>query len=256
MICCKNAAKRLKSDMTALKDKVAVVTGASSGIGQAIALGLAAQGMVLCLVGRRLETLETVAENARATAPQVRCYRVDLTLDKDIQALTACLQRDVGRIDLLVHSAGFIAIGRLETAPVEDLDRHYRINVRAPYLLTQALLPMLKSHRGQIVFINSSAGLSARANVSQYAATKHALKAITDSLREEINAEGLRVLSVYPGRTATPMQAAVHKMEQRAYQPDRLMQPEDVAAVVINALSLPSSAEVTDIHIRPLIKPG
>jgi len=117
-------------------------------------------------------------------------------------------------------------------------------------------LPMLKSHRGQIVFINSSAGLSARANVSQYAATKHALKAITDSLREEINAEGLRVLSVYPGRTATPMQAAVHKMEQRAYQPDRLMQPEDVAAVVINALSLPSSAEVTDIHIRPLIKPG
>jgi NADP-dependent 3-hydroxy acid dehydrogenase YdfG len=135
------------------------------------------------------------------------------------------------------------------------LDRQYRINVRAPYMLTQALLPMLKSRRGQIVFINSSAGLNARANVSQYAATKHALKAVADSLREEINAEGLRVLSVYPGRTATPMQADVHTMEGRAYRPDRLMQPEDVAAVVINALSLPSSAEVTDIHVRPLIKP-
>jgi NADP-dependent 3-hydroxy acid dehydrogenase YdfG len=91
--------------------------------------------------------------------------------------------------------------------------------------------------------------------LSQYAATKHALKAIADSLREEVNAEGLRVLSVYPGRTASPMQAAVHEMEGRAYHPERLMQPEDVAAVVINALSLPRSAEVTDIYIRPLLKP-
>ncbi len=105
------------------------------------------------------------------------------------------------------------------------------------------------------MFINSSAGLRAGAGISQYAATKHALKAIADSLREEINAEGLRVLSVYPGRTATPMQASVHAMEGKAYHPERLMQPEDVAAVVINALKLPRSAEVTDISVRPLMKP-
>jgi short-subunit dehydrogenase len=143
----------------------------------------------------------------------------------------------------------------MTVAPVEDFDQQYRINVRAPYVLTQALLPMLRSRPGQIVFINSSVGLRAKANVGQYAATKHALKAIADSLRDEVNKEGIRVLSVFLGRTATPMQAAIHEMEGRAYHAERLMQSDDVAAMVINALNLPRSAEVTDISIRPLRKP-
>jgi NADP-dependent 3-hydroxy acid dehydrogenase YdfG len=240
--------------VTTFQDQVAVVTGASSGIGKAIALGLAAQGASLGLVGRRLEMLEAVAKTARAAAPRVLCYQTDLTLDEDIRKLAVHLQRDFGYVDLLIHSAGAISLGRLESAPVKDLDWQYRTNLRAPYVLTQALLPMLKSRQGQIVFINSSAALSARANVGQYAATKAALKAIADSLREEVNAERLRVLSVYPGRTASPMQVAVHEMEGKAYHPERLMRPEDVAQVVINALSLPRSAEVTDINIRPMVK--
>lgn len=235
-------------------DQVAVITGASSGIGRAIALGLAAEGAKLCLVGRRLETLEAVAKSARNHASNVKCYRADLTLDEDINALTKHLQREFGHIDLLVHSAGVISLGRLESAPVEDLDWQYRINVRAPYVSTQALLPMLKLRTGQVVFINSSAGMSASANLSQYAATKFALRAIADSLRQEVNAEGVRVLSVYPGRTAGPMQESVHKMEGKAYHPERLMQPEDVAAMAIQALSLPRSAEVNEIFMRPMIK--
>ena len=114
---------------------------------------------------------------------------------------------------------------------------------------------MLKLRCGQVVFVNSSAGLTARAGVGQYAATKHALRAVADSFREEVNADGLRVLSVFLGRTATPMQEAVHKMEGKAYYPERLMQAEDVAAVVVNALSLPRTAEVTDIYARPMKKP-
>ena len=237
------------------KDQVAVVTGASSGIGRAIARGLAIERAQVCLVGRTLSTLEAVAESARAINSLVRCYQADLTVDDDIQSLSAGLRQHFGYVDLLVHSAGAISLGRIESATLEEFDRQFRINVRAPYALTQALLPMLRPRQGQIVFINSSAGLHAAANLSQYAATKHALKAIADSLRAEVNAEGLRVLSVYPGRTASPMQAAVHKMEGRAYHPERLMQPADVAAVVLNALSLPRSAEVTDIHLRPLMKP-
>ena len=240
--------------MEAFANQIAVVTGASSGIGKAIALGLAAQGASLCLVGRELKTLETVAEMARSTSPKVLSYRGDLTLDEDIRALTICLQQDFGQIDLLVHSAGVISMGKLENAPVEDLDLQYRANVRAPYLLTQALLPMLKSCQGQIVFINSSVVLSARANVGQFAATQHALKAIADSLREEVNADGVRVLSVFPGRTATPRQATLYKLEGREYHPEVLLQPEDVAAVVINALGMPRTAEVTNINIRPLLK--
>jgi NADP-dependent 3-hydroxy acid dehydrogenase YdfG len=232
--------------------QIAVVTGASSGIGQAIAMGLAVQGVTLCLVGRRMETLEAVAGRAQVSARHVRSYQADLTRDKDIQELTARLQQDFGSIDMLIHSAGAIARGRIEIAPVEDFDRQYRTNVRAPYLLTQASLPLLRARRGQIVFINSSVGLTAKADVAQYAATKHALKAIADSLRAEVNADGMRVLSVFLGRTASPMQAAVHEDEDRTYRPEQLLQPEDVATVVIQVLALPRTAEVTDIQIRPL----
>jgi short-subunit dehydrogenase len=241
--------------MAAFTDQVAVVTGASSGIGKAIALGLAAQGASLCLVGRKIETLEAIAESVRKTARRVLRYRVDLTVDEDILELATHLQRDFSSIDILVHSAGVISLGSIEAAPVEELDWQYRTNVRAPYSLTKTLLPMIRLRRGQIVFVNSSVGLNARANVGQYAATKHALKALADSLRDEVNADGVRVLSVFLGRTATPMQASVHEMEGKEYHPERLLLPEDVAAVVINALSLSRSAEVTDINIRPLVKP-
>jgi len=240
--------------MDKLENQIAVITGASSGIGKAIALGLAAQGVGLCLIGRNLLTLNTVAESAQPTSSLIKTYQVDLDVDEDIQNLKLYLQQDFGYIDMLIHSAGAISLGMLKDAKVEDFDLQYRINVRAPYLLTQELLPMIQSRHGQIVFINSSAGLKANANVGQYSATKCALKAIADSLREEVNAQGIRVLTVYPGRTATPMQAIVHEVEAKVYQPEKLMQPEDVAEVVVNALSLPRTAEVTDINIRPLNK--
>ena len=240
--------------MTSIKNQIAVISGASSGIGKAVALGLAAEGVKTCLLGRKLETLDAIAKLARKSAPQVLCYQVDLTAAKDVRKIADLIQQDVGHLDMLIHSAGAFSFGRLESAPVEEFDRQYRINVRAPYALTQALLPMLRTRLGQIVFINSSAGLNASANVGQYAATKHALKAVADSLRKEVNADGLRVLSVYPGRTASPMQEVVFKMEGREYRPELLMQPEDLASVVISALALPRSAEVTDINVRPLIK--
>lgn len=241
--------------MGSLTDQIAVITGASSGIGRAIALGLADRGATLCLVGRKLEKLEEVAKIAESIVPCVKGYRVDMTLDNNIEEFAVRLKQDFGHIDILIHSAGVISQGRMEEAPIEDFDWQYSVNARAPYVLTQALLPIMRSCKGQIVFINSSTGLNARGNVGQYAATKHALKAIADSLREEVNADGLRVLSMFLGRTATPMQDAVHKMEGKEYHPERLIQPEDVAAVVINALSLPRTAEVTDIFIRPLNKP-
>jgi NADP-dependent 3-hydroxy acid dehydrogenase YdfG len=236
-------------------DQIAVVTGASSGIGRAIALELAGQGATVCLVGRNVETLRAVADSAPTGAPRMLCYQTDLTQDNDIWELAGHLQRDFQYIDVLVHSAGIFSFNRLDTASVEDFDWQYRTNVRAPYVLTQALLPRLRARQGQVVFLNSSVGLNARANIGQYAATKHALKAIADSLRDEVNPDGLRILSVFLGRTATPMQQAVHRMEGRPYHPERLMQPQDVAAVVINALGAPRSVEVTDIHVRPFQKP-
>jgi NADP-dependent 3-hydroxy acid dehydrogenase YdfG len=240
--------------MSALARHIAVVTGGSSGIGKAIALGLAHQDATVCLVGRNLETLQAVAEVAPSVTPRMRCYQADLTLDDELRDLVARLRQECSQIDLLIHSAGVLTNGPLEVAPVEDFDWQYRTNVRAPYLLTQGLLPSLKARQGQIVFINSTVGLNAVAHIGQYAATKHALRAVADSLRAEVNPAGVRVLSVFLGRTATPMQAAVHQMEGRAYRPELLIQPEDVAMLVLNTLRLPRTAEVTDIHLRPMTK--
>jgi NAD(P)-dependent dehydrogenase (short-subunit alcohol dehydrogenase family) len=156
---------------------------------------------------------------------------------------------------VLVHSAGVIAPGPMERVSPADFEQQYRTNLRAPYFLTQALLPMLREARGQVVFINSSAGVVAKPDVGPYAATKHALKAVADGLRAEVNQAGIRVLTIYAGRTATPMQAALHERQGQAYAPERLLQPEDVAATVMAALGLPRTAEVTDISIRPMIGP-
>ncbi len=240
--------------MKALQNKVAVITGASSGIGKAIALELAAHGAILCLTGRKEETLQAVADRARGQAPQTFCYQCDLSVESDVQKLIAGVNRDVPGIDILVHSAGEIHLDPLESASVDQLDSHYRTNLRAPYVLTQAWLPSLKSRQGQVIFMNSSAGLAARANVSQYGASKHALKAVADSLREEVNPFGVRVLSLFLGRTASPMQAAVFAREGKPYRPELLMQPEDVAAVAVHALCLPRTVEVTEISMRPLAK--
>lgn len=240
--------------MVSLAGQVALVTGASSGVGRALALALAQQGVHLCLVGRRLESLDAAMRDLRTPSLEVRALKPDLGLDRDIHRIALSVQQDLRRLDILVHSAGVISQGRLDSAPIEDLDWQYRVNLRAPYLLTQALLPLLRQCQGQVVFINSSAGSDARSGVGQNAATKYALRGVADSLREEVNGEGVRVLSIFLGRTATLMQQVVHGMESRAYDRTRLLQPEDVASTVINALMLQRTAEVTEIRIRPMKK--
>ena len=188
--------------MMNFSQQVALVTGASSGIGRAIATGLAAAGSDLCLAGRNLEALNQLEARLRPSASSVRSYRVDLSVDEEIEALRKSVEADFNRLDILVHSAGVLALAPLETARICDFDWQFRVNVRAPTLLTQALLPLLKKRKGQIAFVNSSVGLASKADNSQYAATKHALRAVADSLRDEVNHLGVRVLSVYPGRTA------------------------------------------------------
>lgn len=240
--------------MIARENHVAVVTGASQGIGRAIARGLADERVILFLVARNSTALCEVAELARKSSPQVVAHATDLVADGAITGIAEKLSQQLGGLDMLIHCAGAYSMGTLQTASVEELDRLYRTNVRVPYLLTQSLLPMLKRKKGQIAFINSTQGLRARAHIGQYAATQHALKAIADSLRDEVNSDGVRVLSVYPGRTATPRMEATFRMERREYRPELLLQPEDIAEAVINALMMPLTAEVTNINIRPFIK--
>ena len=221
---------------TGFAGQTAVVTGATSGIGRAIALALADEGATVCAVGRQPGSLRELADAG------LLAYPADLRHDDAVEVLVARLFHDHPAIDVLVHGAGDWSRGTVADACVEELDRLHRLNVRVPFRLTQALLPRLRAGPGQVVFVNSSAGLHAGAGTSQYAATKHALKAIADSLRSEVNGDGVRVLSVFPGRTATPMQRRVCRAEGRPYQAAPLLQPSDVAAAVVGALALPRTA--------------
>lgn len=237
-----------------LKDQIAVVTGASSGIGKAIVMALAGQGAEVCLAARRQELLEEVANQVVGLGSRAHVCTMDLTKDDDVRALGEKVQRDFGRVDILVLCGGAISHGPLEKAPLADLDLMYRSNLRGHYAMVQALLPLVRKCAGQIVFINSSAGLRSPASTGQFSATQHALRSLADCLREEANADGIRVLSVYPGRTATSRIEELFKEEGRTYRPELLMQPEDVATMVTHALCLPRTAEVTDILIRPMQK--
>jgi NADP-dependent 3-hydroxy acid dehydrogenase YdfG len=155
---------------------------------------------------------------------------------------------------LLVLSAGAHSRGEHTDAPIYDLDNLYASNVRAPYALIQGLLPMLRAGGGDIVVINSTQGVHAVGGVGQYAASQHAMRAITDALRQEVNKDGVRVCILHLGRVATPMQEAIFREEGRPYPRDLLVQPEEVATVVATVLELPEGAEVTEIHLRPAKK--
>jgi len=241
--------------MGCFQGQVAVVTGASSGIGRAIALDFAGHGAEVCLVARREDLLKSVAQEAAAMGGLAHVHATDLTSDEAIQLLAANIQKNFAHVNLLVLCGGAISHSTTEQGRVEDFDLQYRSNLRAPYALVQVLLPLLRRQQGQIVFINSSvATRQSGKGVGQFTATQHALRAIADSLRDEVNADGIRVLSVYPGRTATERMAKLAEQEGRAYLPELLIQPQDLATMVSQALCLPRTVEVTDIRMRPMKK--
>src|SRR6267154_6247563 len=184
--------------MESFKNQVAVVTGASSGIGKAIALSVAAQGTEVCLVARRRELLEEVSKQAQSLGSRGHACPADLTKDDDIRGLGERFQKDFGHVNILVLCGGAIFHGPLEKASVADLDLMYRSNVRGHYLLIQTMLPLLRKSPGQIVFINSSAGLRSPATTGQFSATQHAFRSIADSLRDEVNAMGIRRFTCLP----------------------------------------------------------
>jgi NADP-dependent 3-hydroxy acid dehydrogenase YdfG len=179
----------------ALRGRAGLVTGASSGIGRAIALTLATEGVALALVGRDKARLVDIAQEARAAgAPMVTPLLVDLADEVRVRAAAATVAHMVDKLDLLVHSAGAYERRAVAEASVEALDRQYHANLRGPYLPTQLLLPRLRARGGDIIFVNSTQGIAASPNVGAYAATQHGMKALADSLRAEVNCDRVRVL--------------------------------------------------------------
>jgi short-subunit dehydrogenase len=241
--------------MTKLEGKSAVITGATSGIGHSMALALAGKGVNLDLVGRNQLKLDTVSHELSSLVPDIRLRSFAMDFSKSITGNVMRMLEGELVVDILLHCAGSIVFKSLDDVTESEFNEQISVNTRSPFLLTQLLLPKLTERKGQVVFLNSSVSRQkATGNSCVYAASKYALTAIADGVRDLANPGGVRVLSLYPGRTATPMQKGVHELENRNYQADFLLQTDDIVQTVISALLLPRTAEITDIEIRPLKK--
>ena len=227
-----------------------VITGAGGGLGRAVSERLARRGAKLHLVGRDKARLERVEVEAKRLRAQVTSYQADFRQDEQLVNLADQLRAAESTVDLLIHCAGVHHLGEVADTPLAIFDELMAVNIRAPFLLTQLLLPNIIAAAGQIVFVNSSAGLQARAGAGVYAASKWALRGLADGLRAEVNPLGVRVLSVFPGRIATPMQERIHELEGLPYDSTRLLSASDVGNFLVHLLELPRTAEVTDISIR------
>ncbi len=225
---------------------VHLITGAGSGIGAALARRLQERGDDIVLLARDAGRARQLA----ASFPGASTLVGDLSQPGRLSwALSK--QSLPERIDSLVHVAGVVDLGSVADLPPVLWEQQLAVNLVAPAELTRLLLPVLRVSRGHVVFVNSSAGLTANAGWSAYAASKHGLRALADALRAEEAEHGVRVTTVYPGRTATPMQERVHQQEGREYDAERFIDPDSVATTLITALDLPRDALITDLTVRP-----
>lgn len=203
-----------------------LVTGGSSGIGA-------------CLV-----------ERLRARGDEVIApTRAELDLANVDAVIGWARALDVERIDALVHCAGVVHLASVADFHYPDWNAALTVNLIAPAALTSALLPVLRHCQATVLFVNSTAGMTANAAWSAYAASKFGLRAVADSLRAE--EPNIRVATVFPGRTATRMQEQVHREERRVYDPSAWIQPDVVAAQVEGLLDLDPSAQIPEVIIRP-----
>jgi NAD(P)-dependent dehydrogenase (short-subunit alcohol dehydrogenase family) len=188
--------------MASLEGKVALVTGASSGMGEEITKAMAAAGAGVVAVGRNEERLERVVA---AAGSEVFAVARDLTDDGAPQAVVDEAVERTGKLDILANVAGIMELGPLGETPLESLDRQFRTNVRAPFELTQAALPHLRESKGAIIFISSMAALAAFPESAAYTATKGAIDALARQLAVELAPVGIRVNAIAPGEIDTPM---------------------------------------------------
>ena len=217
----------------------ALITGAGGGIGAAIAEALAPTHTLL-LAGRPSARLDSVAERLGATT-----WPMDLTDPDDIEAAAEVL----AELDVLVHNAGVAFPGRVAESTAEQWRATFEVNVTGAVALTCALLPALRAARGQVIFINSGAGMNASPGLASYSASKFALRAFADSLRTD--EPQLRVTSIHPGRVDTEMQRDLVAYEGRDYNTAEFLTPHTVAGVVASVVATPADAHTHEVVIRP-----
>ena len=206
-------------------------------------------------VGRDTAKLEALVTRLRGLAGRVEAFRADLTQDDDLSGLAEYVSYTSGRLDILVHSAGLYARGKLEKSSINTMDALYAANIPVPICSQKNFCRFSKDPAGKLFSSTPAQAFLPVRRRDNFQLLSRRFKALADGLRDEVNAAQVRVLSVYPGRTATAAHRGSHPGGKvRPYQPELLLRPEDIASVVINAVTLPWTAEVTDISIRPMQK--
>jgi NADP-dependent 3-hydroxy acid dehydrogenase YdfG len=230
--------------MGKLEGKAVLITGASRGIGLAIARALDSEGAKLILVGRNRAALARAAVQIPGTVMRMP---VDVTKPGDVKRLIAAVQKQIRRLDVLINNAGVFTFKPFAKTTLEDWRRNLETNLTSIFLTTQAALPLLKRSQGDVVNILSVSSHIAFPNCSAYAAAKFGALGLTGVLRRELRAEGIRVTAVLPGMTETGMKNEL----DFPVRGEDLLQPEDVAAAVLSALVQPRRAMVEEILLMP-----
>jgi short-subunit dehydrogenase len=229
-----------------------LVTGAGSGIGASVARMLHERGDRLVLLARSERRAADLAEEFPGSATLV----ADLADPAELERVLAGADLP-DQLDSVLHVAGVVDLTPVADLPATELREQVDVNLVAPAVLTRACLPSLRRTRGTVVFVNSSAGLVASPTWSAYAASKFGLRGFADALRAEEVEHGVRVTTVFPSRTATPMQEKVHAQEGATYDASRWIRPETVARTILHVLDLPTDTTIPEVTVRPVVpRPG
>ena len=253
--------------MTRLDGTVALVTGASSGIGEATALALAAEGASVALAARRKDRLDDLAGRLEATGARVLVLETDVTQEEQARAAVERTVAELGRLDTLVNNAGVMLLGPMEQAPVQEWQRMVELNVLGLMYCAHAALPHLLSAAADgprqvadMVNISSVAGRVARVGSGVYNATKFGVGAFSESLRQEVTKRHVRVSLVEPGAVATELaghnRPEVQEMLKGRFGEMERMEAEDIADVIVYVVTRHRRVAINEVLIRPTEQEG
>jgi clavulanate-9-aldehyde reducatase len=239
-----------------LAGKVAFVTGASSGIGRATALALAAAGASVAVGARRLERLADLEKEIRAHGVDALTLSLDVTDEDAVRAGVASTVDALGGIDVVVNNAGIMLLGQIEGADTEDWRRMMQTNVLGLMYVSHAALPHLLARKGTLVQVSSTAGRVARAGSGAYNASKWAVNAFSEALRQEVTARGVRVVVIEPGVVETELrdhitQPAAKKRINASAAAIRQLQAADIADAILYAVTAPDHVAINELLVRP-----
>lgn len=241
-----------------LVSKVAIITGASAGIGEATAIALAAEGAQVVIAARRAERLEALAQRIAESGGKALPIVTDVTDETQVKNLVDKAIATWGRIDILVNNAGIAVIGNIEGGNTANWRRMIDVNVLGVLYATHAVLPILKAQNsGHIVNISSVAGRTARVGIGIYNATKWGVNGFSEALRQEVCKQNIRVTIIEPGLVDTEINdqyiddPIVKQRSEERRKTVTPLQSEDVAAAIVYAVTQPPRVNVNEILIRP-----